>query len=321
MSAVAVIIDGNAAAEAIRAELVGDVAALQAVGIRPGLATVLAGDDYGARLYRRQIERTATESGLAYIDVSLPAGATLAEIVRQIRELSADPSVHGILPIRPLPGGVPEGPVLDALDPAKDVDGLHPVNAGRLALGQPTVCPATALACFELLERYFRGLGRDPRTAFEGQEIVIVGRSNSVGKPAFFLALQRNATPTTVHSYTSRAGLLAGHTRRADILIVAMGKAEFITADMVKPGAIVVDVGINTVPLLDAAGRPQTDERGRPRRRTVGDVAFAEVSQVAAAITPVPGGVGAVTNLLLLKNVVRAAAATTAASRSTGRDP
>ena len=321
MRAVAAIIDGHAAAEAIRAELVGEVAALQALGIRPGLATVLVGDDYGARLYPRQIERMATDSGLAYTDVSLPAGAPLAEIVRQVRELSLDPSVHGILPMRPLPGGVPEGPVLDALDPAKDVDGLHPVNAGRLALGQPTVCPATALACFELLERYFRGIGRDPVTAFEGQELVIVGRSNSVGKPAFFLALQRNATPTTVHSYTSRAGRLAAHSRRADILIVAMGKAEFITADMVKPGAIVVDVGINTVPMLDAAGRPQTDEKGRPRRRTVGDVAFAEVSQVAAAITPVPGGVGAVTNPLLLRNVIRAAGVGAAAPRPAGQDP
>ncbi|MDR7520751.1 MAG: hypothetical protein QN123_14440, partial [Armatimonadota bacterium] len=151
--------------------------------------------------------------------------------------------------------------------------------------------------------------GLDPKTAFEGKDLVIVGRSNIVGKPAYFLALERNATVTTVHSYTWRAGTLAAHTRRADILIVAMGKAEFITAEMVKPGAIVVDVGINMVPVLDEAGNPVTDERGRPRRKTVGDVAFEQVKEVAAAVTPVPGGVGSVTNMLLMRNVVRAAQA------------
>ena len=308
------IIDGTAVALQLRAELGEEIDALQERGILPGVATVLSGGDYGARLYRRQIERVATEAGIAYRDLTLPADVTLADVVQQVRALSQDPSVHGILLMRPLPPGVPEGPVLEALDPAKDVDGLHPVNAGRLALGAPAVYPATAWACFELLDRYFRGAGLDPVRAFEGKELVIVGRSNSVGKPAYFLALQRHATPTTVHSYTSKAGLLAAHTRLADILIVAMGKPEFIKADMVKPGAIVVDVGINMVPVLDASGQPVADEKGRPKRRTVGDVAFDEVSRVAAAITPVPGGVGAVTNLLLLKNVIRAARA--AAGRS-----
>lgn len=303
------IIDGQAAAGEIRAELAGEVAALRARGVQPGIATVLVGDDYGARLYRRQIERAAGEVGLVYRDVSLPGHATLPEILAQLRALAADPAIHGILPMRPLPAGIPEQVVLEALDPAKDVDGLHPLNAGRLALGDPTVYPATAWACFDLLERYFRRGGRDPAAEFAGSDLVIVGRSNIVGKPAYFLALQRHATPTTVHSYTSKAGRMAAHTRRADILIVAMGRAEFIKADMVKPGAVVVDVGINTVPLIDATGQPVTDEQGRPRRRTVGDVAFDEVSRVAAAITPVPGGVGAVTNLLLLKNVLRAAGA------------
>jgi methylenetetrahydrofolate dehydrogenase (NADP+)/methenyltetrahydrofolate cyclohydrolase len=196
------------------------------------------------------------------------------------------------------------------LDPAKDVDGLHPTNAGRLALGRPTLYPATPWACFEMLERHFARTGIEPMAGFAGKDLVIVGRSNIVGKPAYFMALERNATPTTVHSFTSKAGALAGHTRRADILIVAMGKPEFIKAGMVKAGAIVVDVGINTVPVLDGGGQPVLDERGRPKRRTVGDVAFDEVSRVAAAITPVPGGVGAVTNLLLLKNVLRVASAT-----------
>jgi methylenetetrahydrofolate dehydrogenase (NADP+)/methenyltetrahydrofolate cyclohydrolase len=222
--------------------------------------------------------------------------------------LAADESVHGILPLRPFAGGIPEGAVFDALHPGKDIDGLHPVNAGRLALGQPVLPPATPRACFEVIERFFAWRGRSPRDVFEGKDLVIVGRSASVGRPAYFMALQRNATPTTVHSLTSKAGRLADHTRRADILIVAMGRAGFITADMVRPGAVVVDVGINSVPALDEHGHPVLDEAGRPRYRTVGDVAFDQVRGIAGALTPVPGGVGAVTNVLLMQNVVRAAA-------------
>ncbi len=306
----AAIIDGNVAAEAIRTELRAGVAALNARGLIPGIATLLVGDDAGARFYRRQVERTAGEIGLAYRDITLPAGSSLQDVLVHIQALNRDPAVHGILPLRPLPAGLPEGPVLEAMDPSKDVDGLHPANAGRLALGQPTLYPATPWACFELLDRYFAGCGLDPKAAFEGKDLVIVGRSNIVGKPAYFLALQRNATVTTVHSFTWRAGALPSHTRRADILIVAMGKPEFIRADMVKPGAIVVDVGINVVPVLDAAGKPALDDRGRPRRRIVGDVAFDEVNAVAGAITPVPGGVGSVTSVLLMRNAIRAASRT-----------
>jgi methylenetetrahydrofolate dehydrogenase (NADP+)/methenyltetrahydrofolate cyclohydrolase len=268
---------------------------------------VLVGEDAGAKIYRRQIERAATEVGLAYRDVTLPAGSALEDVLDAIGGLNADSRVHGILPLRPLPPQIPEGRVLQALNPAKDIDGLHPINAGRLALGQPALYPATPWACFELLERHFAGSGLDAKAVFEGKDLVIVGRSAIVGKPAYFLALQRNATVTTVHSYTWRAGTLPAHTRRADILIVAMGRPEFIKADMVKPGATVVDVGINVVPVLDSSGSPVLDDRGRPRRRTVGDVAFDEVSQVAGAITPVPGGVGSVTPVLLMKNVIRAA--------------
>ena len=306
MTRVAEIIDGVAIAEEIKGELRAEVAALAARGITPGVATILVGDDYGAKMYRRQVERMAGEIGISYRDITLPGDTSLADVLAGIRSLNEDPTVHGILPLRPLPKGM-EAPVLEALDPAKDIDCLHPINAGRLALGQPAVYPATPWACYVLLERYFARKGLDPKTAFEGKELVIVGRSNIVGKPAYFLALERNATTTTVHSFTWRAGTLPAHTRRADILIVAMGKAEFIKKDMVKPGAIVVDVGINMVPALDAAGNPILDEKGRPKRRTVGDVAFDEVKEVAGAITPVPGGVGSVTNVLLMKNVVRAA--------------
>ena len=309
MSTVGEIIDGAAVAAQLKAELTAEARTLTAGGIRPGIATVLAGDDYGARMYCRSIERVAAELALAYRNLTLPADVAAQAVVDAVRALSADPEIHGILPLRPFPAGLPEGAVLDALDPAKDIDCLHPANAGLLALGRPVVYPATPWACFDLLERYFAGRGLDPKRAFEGKDLVIVGRSNNVGKPAYFLALERHATPTTVHSFTSRAGRLDDHTRRADILIVAMGKAEFIRASMVKPGAIVVDVGVNSVPVLDGSGQPVVDERGRPRRRTVGDVAFDEVRQVAAAITPVPGGVGAVTNLLLMKNVIWAAAA------------
>jgi len=303
---VAEIIDGVAIAEEIKGELRAEVAALAARGITPGVATILVGDDYGAKMYRRQVERMAGEIGISYRDITLPGDTSLADVLAGIRSLNEDPTVHGILPLRPLPKGM-EAPVLEALDPAKDIDCLHPINAGRLALGQPAVYPATPWACYVLLERYFARKGLDPKTAFEGKELVIVGRSNIVGKPAYFLALERNATTTTVHSFTWRAGTLPAHTRRADILIVAMGKAEFIKKDMVKLGAIVVDVGINMVPALDAAGNPILDEKGRPKRRTVGDVAFDEVKEVAGAVTPVPGGVGSVTSVLLMKNVVRAA--------------
>jgi methylenetetrahydrofolate dehydrogenase (NADP+)/methenyltetrahydrofolate cyclohydrolase len=281
------------------------VGALAGRGVTPCVATVMAGDDYGARVYRRQIERISAEVGIAYRDVTLPAGASAGAALEAVGALGADASVHGILPLRPFPPGIPEAMVLEAVHPDKDIDCLHPVNAGRLALGAPRFLPATAWACFDLLERYAAARPQGA-SLFEGREVVIVGRSNVVGKPAYFLALARNATPTTVHSFTSKAGRLAAHTRRADILIVAMGRPEFITAEMVKPGALVVDVGINSVPALDAEGRPVLDDRGRPKRRTVGDVAFAQVREVAAAITPVPGGVGAVTNALLMKNVVAA---------------
>lgn len=304
------IIDGNAIAEEIKAELAAEIRGLAERGTVPGVATLLVGDDYGSKMYRRQIERMAAEIGLAYRDVTLPAEATPADVLEVVAALNGDRAVSGILPLRPFPKGIPEARVLEAMDPAKDIDGLHPINAGRMALGQPTVYPATPWACYVLLERYFARKGLDPKTAFEGKELVIVGRSNSVGKPAYFLALERNATTTTVHSFTSRAGRLADHTRRADVLIAAMGRAEFVKAEMVKPGAVVVDVGINMVPVLDASGNPVLDDRGRPKRKTVGDVAFDEVKEVAGAITPVPGGVGSVTNVLLMKNVVRAAQAT-----------
>jgi methylenetetrahydrofolate dehydrogenase (NADP+)/methenyltetrahydrofolate cyclohydrolase len=304
------VIDGQAVAQQIKTEVRAATAELAARGVTPCVATVLVGDDYGARMYRRQIERTSAEVGITHRDVTLPADARPGAVLEAMDALAGDPSVYGVLPLRPFPPGIAEGAVLEAVPPDKDIDCLHPINAGRLALGQPRFLPATPWACFELLERYAAGTGMGPRALFEGREVVIVGRSNIVGKPAYFLALARNATPTTVHSFTSRAGRLAAHTRRADILIVAMGRPEFITAEMVKLGAFVVDVGINSVPVLDSHGLAVLDDRGRPKRRTVGDVAFDHVREVAAAITPVPGGVGVVTTALLMKNVVNACGST-----------
>jgi methylenetetrahydrofolate dehydrogenase (NADP+)/methenyltetrahydrofolate cyclohydrolase len=302
-----VVMDGQACAAGIKQHVAVDVAALRGGGVIPTLATVLVGDDAGARIYRRQLERAAADLGIEHRPVDLAAQSAVADVVDAVRALARDPAVHAILPLRPFPAGLAEGPVLEALDPAKDADGLHPANVGRLVLGAPTVVPATALACFEILEWHLRGQGVEPAAAIAGRDLVIAGRSQSVGRPAYALALQRNATATTVHSFTSKAGRFAEHTGRADILIVAMGRPAFITAGMVKPGAIVIDVGINSVPALDADGQPILDDRGRPKRKTVGDVAFDEVLPVAGAITPVPGGVGAVTNLLLMRNVVRAA--------------
>jgi methylenetetrahydrofolate dehydrogenase (NADP+) / methenyltetrahydrofolate cyclohydrolase len=302
-----VVIDGQACAAGIRQRIVEDVAALRGRGVTPTLATLLVGEDAGARIYRRQLERAAGDLGIDHRASDLGADTTVTDIVDAVRSLVLDPAVHAILPLRPFPAGIPEGPVLDALDPRKDADGLHPVNVGRLVLGTPTVVPATALACFEILEWHLRNQGLEPADAIAGRDLVIAGRSQSVGRPVYALALQRNATATTVHSFTSKAGRFAEHTRRADILIVAMGRPAFITSDMVKPGAVVIDVGINSVPALDSAGRPILDDRGRPKRKTVGDVAFEDVLPVAGAITPVPGGVGAVTNLLLMRSVLRAA--------------
>ncbi|MDD5448845.1 MAG: bifunctional 5,10-methylene-tetrahydrofolate dehydrogenase/5,10-methylene-tetrahydrofolate cyclohydrolase, partial [Actinomycetota bacterium] len=181
----------------------------------------------------------------------------------------------------------------------KDLDCFHPFNIGRLTLGEPTLAPCTPAACIELLER----LGVE----FEGAEIVVVGHSNIVGKPVALMCLNRNATTSVTHVFTSQAGNLAKHTTGADILIVAAGKAGLITADLVKEGAIVIDVGINRVKVLDEEGNPVLNEKGKPKTKTVGDVDFENVKEKASAITPVPGGVGAVTNMMLLKNALTAA--------------
>lgn len=295
----ATIIDGNAVAEEIRQEIVRETEALKGKGITPGIATLMVGDDFGARMYRGQVEKNCSAVGFNYIEKTLPAETTEEQVVAVVKELNQDPAVSGILPLRPFPEHVSDSAVINTIRVEKDIDCFHPFNMGRLTLGEPTLPPCTPAACIELLERV--------GTNFEGAEVVVVGHSNIVGKPVALLALNLNSTVTVTHIFTSQAGNLAAHTTGADILIVAAGKAGLVTADLVKEGAVVIDVGINRVKVLDDEGNPVLNEKGKPKTKTVGDVDFDNVRKKAGAITPVPGGVGAVTNMMLLKNALTAA--------------
>ncbi len=287
----ATIISGKDIAQTIRDELNQRVAALAPQGIVPGLATVLVGENPASRLYVGMKNRAAAEAGIHSRQITLPETTTEGALLELIDELNADPAIHGILVQLPLPSQIDESKVLLAIHPEKDVDGFHPVNVGRLATGDPNVlAPCTPLGVIEMLLRS----GVDP----SGKHVVVVGRSNIVGKPMALLLLRRapggNATVSVAHSRTADLGAL---TRTADILIVAVGRPNTVTGDMVKPGVTVIDVGTNRVD-------DPTRERGY---RVVGDVDFDAVSRVAHAITPVPGGVGPMTIAMLLANTVEAA--------------
>jgi methylenetetrahydrofolate dehydrogenase (NADP+)/methenyltetrahydrofolate cyclohydrolase len=292
------IIDGNAIAEEIKQEIIKEVAALKAKGVVPGIATLLVGDNYGAKMYRGQVEKNCAEVGFTYVNCNPPADATEAQVVAEVHKLNADKSVSGMLPLRPFPEQISDYAIINSIDVNKDIDCFHPFNMGKVVLGEPIFPPATPSACIEMLDR----MGVD----FVGAEIVVVGHSNIVGKPVMLLALNRNATTSNVHIFTSQKGNTKKHTEGADILIVAAGKANLVTADMVKPGAIVIDVGINRVNVLDADGKPVLNDKGKPKTKTVGDVDFENVKEVASAISPVPGGVGSITNMMLMKNALRA---------------
>jgi len=273
------IIDGKAIAAELRRGLAPRAAALAARGLRPGLAVILVGDDPASQVYVRNKVRACAETGIDSRQVALPATVRETELLAAIAALNADPAVHGILVQLPLPRGIDAARVIEAIDPAKDVDGFHPVNAGALLAGRDGFVPCTPAGIMVMLER----AGFDPA----GKRAVVVGRSNIVGKPIALLLLQRDATVTICHSKTRE---LASVTREADLLIAALGRAEAIGAAMVKPGACVVDVGIN---------------RGADGK-LVGDVARA-AQDVAGWITPVPGGVGPMTVAMLMSNCVRAA--------------
>ncbi len=276
------IIDGKATAAAVRERVADRVAELARRGVVPGLAAVLVGDDPASHTYVAGKERDCEAVGMRSLGARLPATATQTELHAVLDGLNADPAVSGIIVQLPLPAHLDQVAAQERTDPRKDVDGLHPVNAGRLVRGDPRFVPATPLGCALLLETY--GIPTD------GADVVVVGRSQLVGRPlALLLSLRaRNATVTMCHTGTRD---LAAHTRRADIVVVATGARHTLTADMVRPGATVLDVGINR------------DEAGK----LVGDVDFAGVAEVAGAITPVPGGVGPMTRAMLLESTLLAA--------------
>ena len=284
------IISGIETARAIRTELAAEVARLkQEHNLVPGLVTVLVGEDPASQSYVAAKNRTAHALGIHSEQVTLPADTAEADLLARIDGYNRDPAIHGILVQLPLPRHINEAKVLFAIDPAKDVDGFHPVNVGKMLLGEPCFLPCTPHGILELLQR--AGVQTD------GAEVVVVGRSNIVGKPVANLMLQKraggNATVTVCHTRTRDMG---AHTRRADILIVAAGRARMIGADLVKEGAVVIDVGVNRVGQT-VSGKAILE----------GDVDFAPVAEKASAITPVPGGVGPMTITMLMKNTVQAA--------------
>lgn len=281
------IIDGKRLAATVRAETALRAARLSAAGTVPGLAVVIVGEDPASQVYVRAKEKASIEVGMRGNVHRLPAETTEASLLATIAALNADDTVDGILVQLPLPKHISETRVLDAISPWKDVDGFHPENAGLLATGRPRLVPCTPSGCMKLLAV----AEVDP----SGLRAVVVGRSNIVGKPVAQLLLAANATVTIAHSRTAD---LAAVCREADILVAAVGKPEMIRGDFVKPGAVVLDVGINRVPAPDL---------GPGKTRLVGDVAYAEAEKVARAVTPVPGGLGPMTIACLLENTLRAA--------------
>ena len=279
-------IDGKAISQAVRAEIAAETAKFkEETGVTPGLAVVIVGEDPASRVYVRN-KRTACEQVGFYSEgYELPVETTQAELEALVDKLNRDEKIHGILVQLPLPPHLDEEKLLLSIDPRKDVDAFHPYNVGRIMIGEYAFLPCTPAGIMELLTR--SGI------SCEGKECVVVGRSNIVGKPMAMLMLQANGTVTVCHSRTRN---LAEVTRRADILVAAIGKADFFTADMVKPGAVVIDVGMNR----------------RPDGKLTGDVDYASVEPVVSAITPVPGGVGPMTITMLMKNTLRAAQEQTA---------
>lgn len=284
------IIDGKQIAAQMREELKQKVAALKAKGVTPGLAVVLVGEDPASKSYVTAKEKACEEIGIYSSDNRIPATTTQAELLAIIDTFNKDPKIHGILVQLPLPKHINEDAVLLAIDPKKDVDGFHPVNVGRMVVGQEAYLPCTPHGVIQLLMR--------SGVKLDGAEVVVVGRSNIVGKPVANMLIQKaptgNATVTICHTRTKN---LAEHVRRADIVIAAAGRPNTVTAEMVKPGAVVIDVGVNRI----------DDASKKSGFRLVGDVDFEGVKEKASQITPVPGGVGPMTITMLLFNTVQSA--------------
>lgn len=283
----AVIIDGAATAHTLRAKIAKTVAHRTEEGLRPpGLAVILVGDDPASHVYVKSKARASEEVGIRSVQHNLIADTSEIDLLNLIAQLNADETIDGILVQLPLPSGIDSRRVIDAIDPTKDVDSFHPLNVGRLAIGLPSFIPCTPLGCLRLLETV--------RPDMAGLSAVIVGRSNIVGKPVAQLLLARNCTVTIAHSQTTDLPALC---RQADILIAAVGRPHMIRGDWIKPGAIVIDVGINRLP----------PEPGQSKGRLVGDIEFEEACRFAGAITPVPGGVGPMTIACLLSNTLDSA--------------
>ncbi len=282
----ATIIDGKAIAAELGDAIAEETRRLRGKGIEPGLAVVLVGDNPASEIYVRSKTAKTAALGMRSTLHKLPAETAEAALLDLVARLNDDPAIHGILVQLPLPAQINSDKVIAAIAPSKDVDGFHPMTVGRLATGLPGLKPCTPLACIILAKRVHRSL--------EGLEAVVIGRSNIVGKPVAQLLLAENATVTITHSKTHD---LPGVCRRADVVIAAIGKPEFVRGDWIKPGATVIDVGINRVPGCDG------------KSRVVGDVAFEDVAKVAGAVTPVPGGVGPMTIACLMLNTLRAACA------------
>jgi methylenetetrahydrofolate dehydrogenase (NADP+)/methenyltetrahydrofolate cyclohydrolase len=281
------ILDGKAVAAEVRAQVAEEAAGVaKKLGRKPGLAVVLVGADPASEVYVRNKGRSTIEAGMESFEHKLPETASEAEVLALVQKLNADDKVDGILVQLPLPKQINSDRVLSTIDPAKDVDGFHPMNAGKLATGLPALAPCTPVGCVIIAKKAHGSLA--------GLEAVVLGRSNIVGKPLAQLLLQENATVTIAHSRTKDIAAVA---RRADILCVAIGKPEFVKGDWIKPGATVIDVGINRIAKPDG------------KTKLVGDVAYEEAASVAGAITPVPGGIGPMTIACLLVNTLRAACA------------
>jgi methylenetetrahydrofolate dehydrogenase (NADP+)/methenyltetrahydrofolate cyclohydrolase len=281
------IIDGKALAVEVRAQVAQRVAALlKSHGVTPGLAVVLVGEDPASSVYVRNKGKQTIAVGMASFEHKLSADTSQSNVLKLVKKLNADPKVHGILVQLPLPGQIDADAVIQAIDPAKDVDGFHAINAGRLMIGQPALVPCTPVGCVLLAKKALGDL--------TGAHAVVVGRSNIVGKPVGLLLLQENCTVTTCHSRTRD---LPSVTSAGDILIAAVGRPEMVKGDWIKPGACVIDVGINRI------------EGKGGKSKLVGDVDFAEAVKVAGSITPVPGGVGPMTIACLLRNTLGAARA------------
>ncbi|MFH1314657.1 MAG: bifunctional methylenetetrahydrofolate dehydrogenase/methenyltetrahydrofolate cyclohydrolase FolD [Candidatus Eisenbacteria bacterium] len=286
----AALLDGKALAGQIRREVAGEVAELARQGVSPHLSVVIVGDDPGSRIYVGSKERACKKTGIGSDTLHLPETTSQEDLIEVVRKLNADQSVHGILVQLPLPSGIDTDAVVCAIDPSKDVDGFTPENIGKLLLGSPYTVACTPAGIVELLDRN--------AVPVEGSDVVIVGRSNIVGKPLAAILMQktpgRNCTVTLCHSRTKD---IARYTRSADIVVAALGKPCFLKADMVRPGCVVVDVGINRV-----------EDPSTPKGyRVVGDADFEALSDIASFITPVPGGIGPLTVAMLLKNTVKVA--------------